>query len=125
MRLKRSKKTTAEPGAEMPVEKKRKRIITRIIGGVLLLGVLVDGGLYLHARYWDYMHGFPWEDVEACLYNNPRKLKSRCPGCLRHKKKIHFRSPRWTWQKMCGRSGELTICEHCQLQFDFEVGAIN
>ena len=32
---------------------------------------------------------------------------------------IRFTSPAWTWKKLCGRAGWLTICESCHLQIDF------
>ena len=63
--------------------------------------------------------GFPWEEVEACINNDAEVLESVCPKCGHHKKKIFFRSPHQKWERLCGRAGWLTICDHCELQFEF------
>lgn len=102
---------------------KKKLII--VIGSLVLLLALFEGGMYLYAKHWDSKHGFPWEDVEACIDDDVETLASRCPICWRAKKKIHFRSPDWTWQQLCGRSGVLTICERCKVQFDFDCESMN
>jgi transcriptional regulator with XRE-family HTH domain len=38
---------------------------------------------------------------------------------------VRFVSPPWTWAKLCGRAGWLTICEVCHLQVDFFREAMN
>ena len=102
----------------------KKKVII-VIGCLVLLAALVQGGIYLHAKQWDLKHGFPWEDVEPCLKNEIETLSSRCPICGCAKKKIYFNSPSWTWQQLCGRSGVLTICEHCKIQYEFEQYSMN
>lgn len=102
----------------------KKKVII-VIGSLVLLAALIEGGIYLHAKHWDSKHGFPWEDVEPCLDNYPETLRSRCPICWHQKKKIYFCSPRWTWERLCGRAGWLTVCEHCKTQFDFDCESMN
>lgn len=60
----------------------KKKIII-VIGSLVLLAALVEGGLCLHAKHWDSEHGFPWEDVEACVDDEAETLTSRCPICWR------------------------------------------
>jgi hypothetical protein len=78
----------------------------------------------------------PWEDVDACRRRRiPRELREKlrrspatCPQCghgadgLRW---IHFRSPEWTWQHLCGREGWLAVCDACRLQVEFHVTMMN
>lgn len=93
---------------------------------------------------------FPWRDVEASA--NDEQLQSQhaaqvhkdapawldmnfvggnarhCPGCNRAPAdltSIYFSSPPWTWQKLCGRAGWLTICRPCHLQVDFFLTIMN
>ena len=71
---------------------------------------------------------FPWEDVKACM---DKKIPARaehlpCPFCGKTSENlewIEFNSPTWTWQKLCGRRGPLSICPdcHCQVEFICEV----
>lgn len=103
----------------------KKKTIIILIGSLVLLAALVDGGLWLYAKHWDSENGFPWKDVEACIDDDAETLKSICPFCWHKKKRIYFRSPDWTWRELCGRSGELIICEHCKLQFDFDCESMN
>jgi tetratricopeptide (TPR) repeat protein len=69
---------------------------------------------------------FPWSDVMDCLSekldNNNFKEKHSCPKCgLRSQQLIwiQFKSPQWTWEKLCGRKGPLSICPKCRIQVQF------
>ncbi len=96
---------------------------------------------------------FPWEDVEACRTGAPpdgevpvelvltaptrdvAAAKARyerqavaCTTCGTPSGElawIHFRSPLWTWQLLCGREGWLTVCDRCHLQVDFFMESMN
>lgn len=64
---------------------------------------------------------FPWGDVEACMNDvipAPYRL-TNCPKCGKELRWIHFCSPAWTWQHLCGRGGPLAICENCHKQVYF------
>ena len=71
---------------------------------------------------------FPWDDVNTCM---EKKIPARhnhlsCPFCGKASENlvwIDFRSPSWTWRKLCGRGGPLSICPecHCQVEFICEV----
>lgn len=61
---------------------------------------------------------FPLEDVEACMndvesaYPNHRP----CPLCGKRSEELRwicFRSPNWTWDKLTGTSGSMSICPDC------------
>jgi len=70
---------------------------------------------------------FPWEDVEACRKRRgrsprPEERAIACPECHTPGERltwIHFSSPAWTWQNLCGREGWLTVCDRCHLQVQF------
>jgi hypothetical protein len=85
---------------------------------------------------------FPWDDVEKCrntavsigappaiLTLRPHQRKESyakgahpCPFCGRQADQltwIYFVSPEWTWQKLCGRAGWLTVCDTCHAQINF------
>jgi hypothetical protein len=91
---------------------------------------------------------FPWEDVDACRGRLPppsilpsqnrrglaqvvRRLRRhgrRCPKCQRPPAEmtwIYFRSPSWTWWRMCGCEGWLGVCDHCRLQLQFRLLVMN
>lgn len=91
---------------------------------------------------------FPWEDVDACRGRLPppnmlpsqnrrglahlvRRLRRRGRGCPKCKRPpaamtwIYFRSPGWTWSRMCGREGWLNVCDHCRLQLQFHLLVMN
>lgn len=71
---------------------------------------------------------FPWDDIKACI---DKKIPARsnhlsCPFCGKASEElewINFNSPAWTWQKLCGRQGPLSICPdcHCQVEFICEI----
>lgn len=61
---------------------------------------------------------FPLEDVEACMNNvvTTRPDSRPCPLCGKRSdelKWIIFRSPKWTWEKLMGTSGPMSICPDC------------
>ena len=62
---------------------------------------------------------------QAFLSNDAETLKSICPFCWHKKKRIYFTSPDWTWRELCGRNGELIICEHCKIQYGFDCDEMN
>ena len=80
---------------------------------------------------------FPWDDVDACRLNPelqqrqaveykkhelPTKL---CPQCRQPVEWFWFDSPRWTWEKLCGRAGWLALCNECRLQTAFQMVLMN
>ena len=79
---------------------------------------------------------YPWDDVVACkeriieegdsiLLPSLFIKSNRCYKCLRKTFWVNFRSPSWTWQKLCGRAGFLEICPHCVAQIHFELVGMN
>ena len=78
----------------------------------------------------------PWKDVDACRRRRiPREVREQlrrspatCPQCGQGADRlrwIHFRSPEWTWQHLCGREGWLAVCDACRLQVEFHVTLMN
>jgi hypothetical protein len=78
----------------------------------------------------------PWEDVDACRRKRiPREVREQlrqgpetCPQCglsADRLRWIHFVSPAWTWQHLCGREGWLAVCDACRLQVAFHVTMMN
>jgi len=85
---------------------------------------------------------FPWADVDAARKNSRLQRKhsleegtdahfssaKACPKCGAPPDKLswfYFESPKWTWEKLCGRAGWMTVCDKCHLQVDFFVGIMN
>ncbi len=77
---------------------------------------------------------FPWEDVLKCkIIPNEGELKP-CPECIKentegdkegHIITVYFKSPAWTWERLCGREGYLTICTKHKIQVDFICTVMN
>jgi hypothetical protein len=95
-----------------------------------------------HNRWRTMAEGiFPWEDVDACRVPGSEAswpaswatdqplhehLKSKtCPCCRALLTWIFFRSPAWTWRKLCGRAGWLGLCDRCHFQVDFFLTIMN
>ncbi len=87
-------------------------------------------------------HEFPWADVEAA--RNRQRLQQKhnaadaragygdqaksCPGCGKGPDDLawfYFESPAWTWEKLCGQAGWMTVCDACHLQVDFFVDIVS
>ena len=75
---------------------------------------------------------FPWDDVKVCFDNqidaNKFHNHKACPKCGRRSENlawIEFRSPKWTWEKLAGRQGPLSICPHCKIQVEFITEIMN
>ena len=70
---------------------------------------------------------FPWEDVVACLDNEaePAIKGLMCPKCGKELIWIRFYSPSWTWEKLCGTTGPLAICNECFEQVYYECWGMN
>ena len=77
---------------------------------------------------------FPWPDVDACRGRSgkatpkPIDRARHCPQCGATPNVltwVHFVSPPWTWESMCGRAGWLTVCDPCGLQIDFFMETMN
>jgi hypothetical protein len=79
---------------------------------------------------------FPWPDVEASkaagetagAKHGPchEELRNEtCPCCNRPLTWIYFRSPKWTWKRLCGRAGWLGVCDECHLQVRFSLEVMN
>lgn len=75
---------------------------------------------------------FPLKDVEACMdagipeIMNKRmeSLKNHrpCPLCGKPSEElkwIYFNSPQWTWDKLMGRCGPMSICPDCGCIVEF------
>jgi hypothetical protein len=50
---------------------------------------------------------------------------SHCTSCGEILLWIYFKSPDWTWEKLCGRAGWLAICRTCRIQADFQLTMMN
>lgn len=73
---------------------------------------------------------FPLEDVEACMDNEISALPNHrpCPLCGKPSEQlkcIHFCSPKWTWDKLMGRSGAISICPDCRCLVEFKCYLMN
>lgn len=83
---------------------------------------------------------FPWDDVDACRGASPVPSWSGeqhppetedldgCHGCGRSAGELewlYFRSPEWTWTRMCGRAGWMGICPQCRFQIHFFLDTLN
>ena len=72
---------------------------------------------------------FPWKDVGNCL-NRPtfQGGTKRCPKCGRPAYRlvwIFFTSPPKTWEELCGRCGQLSLCPKCKKQVEFLCSVMN
>ena len=86
---------------------------------------------------------FPWDDVLACINSNENRAEKfknsfplkqviekhqSCPKCGVKSQNlywIYFISPAWTWEKLCGRAGYLSICPACKIQVEFLTKVMN
>ena len=67
-----------------------------------------------------------WQHIAECLKRHPRPvlLKDHCEcGC--NAISVHFCSPSWTWEKMCGRKGVIIICPKCLRAIDSRITEMN
>ena len=75
----------------------------------------------------DYI--YPWPDCAAHLKElesyNVLVTEMRCDKCGKRIVIIPFRSPEWTWERLCGREGELYICPSCMRQVRFDCWKMN
>ena len=62
--------------------------------------------------------GYSWEDVANSMINFPDRVTTdgHCKRCSSTRIKLRFVSPAWTWEELCGRSGDMTICPKCHTQ---------
>jgi hypothetical protein len=79
-----------------------------------------------------YERHFPWSDVIACfdkeLESKNYRSHLKCPKCGKDSHEllwIEFRSPDWTWARLCGRQGPLSICPECKIQVEFITEKMN
>ena len=67
---------------------------------------------------------YPWTDCAAHLEElesyNVLVTEMRCKRCGERIVIIPFRSPAWTWERLCGREGELHICPSCMRQVRYD-----
>jgi hypothetical protein len=78
---------------------------------------------------------FPKEDVERCrratgigrrpvsedFWEQASEMEE-CPGCRKPPEQqewFFFKSPAWTWKKLCGRAGWMSYCARCDNQVNF------
>lgn len=62
---------------------------------------------------------FSWKDVALSMLRFPERVTfdyDRCPDCGHSRIRIYFHSPKWTWAMMCGKAGEMAICQSCKTQ---------
>ena len=62
---------------------------------------------------------FPWSDVALCILKYPQHVKldfNTCHKCGKKRVNLHFSSPSWTWDMMCGSAGDMVICLECRSQ---------
>ena len=48
-----------------------------------------------------------------------------CPTCKHHLLVVYGSSPQEDWESLCGRAGNLAICNHCKKVLDFELVVMN
>ncbi len=65
----------------------------------------------------------PWEDVEPCRNDQNTVLATTCPNCGNKVERFYFKSPDWTWDRLCGQAGWMEACFKCkkQLKFDMDI----
>lgn len=85
---------------------------------------------------------FPWKDVRAAQADSVLQADhptdtgierysagaQPCPECGTPPAFLtwfYFESPPWTWEKLCGRAGWMTLCEWCERQVDFFIEVMN
>lgn len=73
---------------------------------------------------------YPLEDVEACLDKKTDAFPNQrpCPICGKRSEEltwIYFESPKWTWDKLMGRAGPMSICPDCRCLVEFECFILN
>ena len=71
---------------------------------------------------------FPWEDVFDSMLNHSEKVclsSETCPDCGERLIQVYFSSPSWTWEKLCGRAGNMLICPKCHTQQEFMLTLMN
>ena len=64
----------------------------------------------------------PRKDVEESMKKYSEKIEEsdkKCPTCWKKMKEIYFKSPAWTWQKMCWRAWSMTVCPDCKQEYNF------
>lgn len=67
-----------------------------------------------------------WKHIAECTKKHPRPilLKEQCE-CGSNIVSVHFCSPSWTWEKMCGRKGVIIICPKCLRAIDYRITEMN
>lgn len=71
---------------------------------------------------------YPWSDIALSLLKYPEHVEfdyDRCPECGDSRVKLYFKSPDWTWKRMCGRSADMIICSHCKRQVMLKLRTMN
>ena len=71
---------------------------------------------------------FSWSDVLACMFSKYKHLplsERVCPECGERMITFYFTSPVWTWNTLCGRAGNITICPSCPKQVEFSLTIMN
>ena len=62
------------------------------------------------------------EDAET---HRPYYSIVTCPTCKHHLLVVYGSSPQEDWESLCGRAGNLAICNHCKKVLDFELVVMN
>ena len=83
----------------------------------------------VHLKTLWAVHYKPLQEVHSIRYSHMkdgRVFYSEEKGdCGDRLIAVNFSSPRWTWEKLCGRSGLLYICPVCKRQVKFDCRIMN
>lgn len=63
---------------------------------------------------------YPWEDVIPCRQKQNKILSEKCEACGENLEQFYFKSPKWTWEELCGVAGTMTACFKCKKQYTLE-----
>ena len=78
-------------------------------------------------NYRYFYDDMPWDEIANCMLINPDSVILNydiCKTCNTERVQLYFRSPDWTWKKLCGEAGHMIICPVCETQY-FNLEIIN
>ena len=62
---------------------------------------------------------------EEAKEHRPYYSIATCQSCQHHLLVVYGSSPQEDWESLCGRAGNLAICNHCKKVLDFELVVMN
>lgn len=62
---------------------------------------------------------------EEAKEHRPYYSIATCQSCQHHLLVVYGKTPQETWESLCGRAGNLAICNHCRKVLDFELTLMN